>query len=319
MSKFSPEEIKKLEQILNPKEEIEKIKKRDFNHIYRSQKEVDEYIKQVEESQNNEYYNFSNVLFLCKISFNYKFKKYALFSLACFIDSASFSNAIFTYEANFQNTTFYKNALFNETIFKNEVRFTRSSFAQTANFQAIEIKGKAYFDESVFNQELLLHDSILEDYTNFEGVEFKDKVKGWNITCLGNISFKWANFRNKVNFSELKVNNGSANFHGTNFEENAYFYNSKINTLILSKSVIDKGVYFLDANIKNANRETWCIIKHEFIKQDNRIEALSYHALEMAAYDLELGKLINCKGLECIYKFIQFIVCSSISFLSRIF
>jgi hypothetical protein len=56
----------------------------------------------------------------------------------------------------------------------------------------------------------------------------------------------------------------------------------------LTKSVIEKGVYFLDATIQNSNRETWRIIKHEFIKQNNKIESLNYHALEMEEYEKEL-------------------------------
>lgn len=144
------------------------------------------------------------------------------------------------------------------------------------------------FDESVFYDEFTFHDAEIHEDGHFEAVEFKGKVNSWNLYCFKNISFKWANFRQKANFSGLNITEGFANFHGTNFEKNAYFYSGNIHEIDLTKSVIEKSVYFLDSEIKKSNRETWRIIKHEFIRQNNKIESLNYHALEMMEYEKEL-------------------------------
>ena len=132
------------------------------------------------------------------------------------------------------------------------------------------------------------HEATLGGDAFFKDVEFMGKVNSWNLVCLKDISFEWANFRQKANFSDLKVENGLVNLHGTNFEKNAYFYNGIIHQLYLDNSVIEKGVYFLGSTIRTAKRETWRIIKHEFVKQNNKIEGLRYYALEMEEYENEL-------------------------------
>ncbi len=230
---------------------------------------------------------FSNAEFNNKVSFKgIKFKKHTEFGGCVFNEYADFSECVF--EDEYWPSSFDSSVDFSHAKFEKHTTFWRKNFAGSALFCYSNFEKGVDFEGSVFNGELHLFESLINGDANFKHVECKKKVNGWDLTCLGNISFEWANFREKVNFSEMKVEIGTANFHGTNFEGNAYFYTGIFHSLDLIKSVIEKGVYFLDANIAKANRETWRIIKHEFLKQNNRIESLRYHALEMREYEIEL-------------------------------
>ena len=230
---------------------------------------------------------FKNAQFKEEVSFsNIKFMQTADFSGCTFLKYVDFQNCIFEDEFNpcsFNNIVNFKSAKF-----KKHVIFWGNHFLKKANFSYTKFYNGVDFSESIFYDEVRFHDSIIENNANFESVEFKGKVNSWNLKCSKDISFKWANFREKVNFSELKVLNGFTDFHGANFEKNAYFYTSNFYKIDLTKSVIDKGVYFLDAVILNLNRETARIVKHEFIKQNNKIESLKFHSLEMKEYEKEL-------------------------------
>lgn len=280
-------------------------------HVFNSQEELISYLQRSEEKCNqSEYgrYDFEQCVFNFKvIQWINVFDKYVSFKNATFNDEVKFnditfkdnlelggcrflkhvdfSNCVFEkelYPSSFQESVSFKNATF-----KMHITFWGKEFGGSADFSNSHFEKGVDFEDSVFNAEFKLYDSTIGDNAFFKGVEFKEKVNSWNLVCSKDISFEWANFRKKAKFPELKVN-GYMNLHGVNFEDNAYFYNAIIYNFNLTNSVIEKGVYFLGSNIENANRETWRIIKHEFIKQNNRIEGLRYHSLEMEDYENEL-------------------------------
>jgi uncharacterized protein YjbI with pentapeptide repeats len=282
-------------------------------HVFNSQKELFYYLERSKEGKwwREEYgrFDFEQCVFNFKVTqWVNIFDSYAWFKNAEFKENVTFNKAIFKQNAEFEGCRFLKHVDFSNCIF--EEQFYPTSFTKSVNFRYAKFKSHVTFSskyfknfadfsytkfykgvsfyESVFNDEFKFHDSKIYEDAFFESVEFRGKVNSWNLTCSKNISFKWANFREKANFSEMSVVNGFANFHGANFEKNAYFYSSNIHKIDLTKSVIEKGVYFLDATIQNFNRETSRIIKHEFIKQNNRIESLKYHSLEMEEYEKEL-------------------------------
>ncbi|OIV41703.1 pentapeptide repeat-containing protein [Flavobacterium johnsoniae] len=230
---------------------------------------------------------FKNAVFKENVTFNKaKFKENADFDGCRFSNHVNFSNCIF--EEQFYPGSFDNSVNFSYAKFKNHVTFWRTNFEKYADFSYSKFEKGVSYEESFFHDEFIFHNAEIHGDAHFEAVEFKGKVNSWNLYCFKNISFKWANFRQKANFSGLNITDGFADFHGTNFEKNAYFYSGQINEIDLTKSVIEKSVYFLDSEIKKANRETWRIIKHEFIRQSNKIESLNYHALEMMEYEKEL-------------------------------
>ncbi len=205
-----------------------------------------------------------------------------------------FENSQFNFDINFENKIdiLPSNVYFSNCIFKGKASFKGIIFQGEANFDNCTFKGQVDFTGCLFEKDVKFHNATFEKDCYFNESEFKGKVNAWKMTFIENVTFKWTNFRKKANLSELIAENGQVELYGVNFENNAYFYDSKIKRLDLKKSVIDKGLFFLGAEIKKAKRETSRIIKNEFLKQNNRIEALKYHQKEMSAYFIELGRNI---------------------------
>ncbi len=283
-------------------------------HVFNNQTELDYYLDRNSQDNNwrEEYgrFDFEQCIFNFKVEFwAKKFDEIVDFKNSTFNHDVSFQNCVFEKNINFDGCHFkgtanFTNAKFNDYFyapvafdkyanfssakFKNHVLFNLCYFNSNARFSKVIFNGGADFSSVTFNKDFSINDSIIKDNISFEATDFNGKINGWNLTCHKGISFIWANFRSKINLSELKVENGNANFHGANFEKNAYFYKSIISNLDLTQSVIDKSIFFLHSKIGSANRETWRIIKHEFIKQNNKIESLPYHTLEMKEYEKEI-------------------------------
>jgi uncharacterized protein YjbI with pentapeptide repeats len=277
-----------------------------YFHQFNNKSELLSYLNRPEEIWDEEKgrYDFEQCLFNCDLSsFQWvnEFEDNAIFVNANFQSNVSFKGKTFKKIADFRGCNVVNNANFSEVTFIGEYRGGnyngKVDFHKTKFHEVSEIWGGKFrreidfshchffkgvdFGDVIFENKVSFHNVTFHGNVFFTGAEFKDKVNAWNLTCGGNITFEWVNFRKKATFSTLKVEKGKANFHGSNFEGNAYFYNSVFKELDLCKSVIDKGVFFLDAKIKKANRETFRIIKHEFIKQNNQIESLKYKELEL--------------------------------------
>lgn len=286
---------------------------RHFFNVFRSQEELDDYLKRPESEWDEEKgrFDFEQCLFVVEVHF---------LQLSEFDNRVYFQNAVFKEKVSFEGKKFRKTVDFNGCRFEKEVIFKGVEFEDEANFCSFHghvsfhkarfksstffwshFQGVADFSLCIFNEYADFTDTIFEDEVDFYGAtfnkmadfeksEFRSKVNGWEMVFKDGTSFKWANFRKKVNMSSITVREGrgTLNLHGVNFESNAYFYNSDIGHLDLKKSVIEKGIFFLETKIESSNRETFRIIKHEFLKQNNRIEALKFHQREMIAHIREL-------------------------------
>lgn len=241
---------------------------------------------------------FGGCTFMGRVSFQEaQFKDTAWFG--SFYEAVTFRSAKFS-SANFLNGQFRREAFFTNSKF-NFADFRECRFLDKVDFEGSDFTGKVYFEQAKFQGRAQFANSTFFDEASFEGVEFFDKLNAWEMKFFKGADFKWGNFREKINLAELVVSDGILNMHGANFEGNAYVYNSDINLLDLSNSVIEKGIFFLGSKINNANRETYRIIKNEFISQNNRIEALKYHRLEMVEYLKELAsKIISLHSFKSI-------------------
>jgi hypothetical protein len=281
-------------------------------HIFNSKEELYCYLHRSEDGKwwREEYgrYDFEQCVFNFDVrEWVNEFDTRAWFTKATFNENASFKGVTFKDVADFNGCIFKKMTSFSETVFEGDANMC--SFYGNVNFHNAKFKAATYFwnhfvgeadfsysefskiadfSNCCFEKDVKFHDSFFECDAFFNESEFKGKVNGWKITFKQNVTFKWTDFREKVNFSQLKAENGFVEFHGSNFEQNAYFYDSKIKKLDLKKSVIDKGLFFLGAKINEVERETCRIVKNEFLKQNNRIEGLNYHSLEMIEYEKEL-------------------------------
>jgi uncharacterized protein YjbI with pentapeptide repeats len=284
-----------------------------FNKFER-QDEIVEYINRPEEEWREEKgrYDFEQCHFNYDVDFGFflrEFNEIVHFTNSTFNENVSFKGVVFKKMADFNGCVFKKTTSFKESIFEGDVNmssfvgdvnfyktkfnadtFFWKLFEGEANFAHSRFKNPTNFSKCVFKKNVKFHDAIFKSEANFNESEFRGKVNAWKMVFSQNVTFKWSDFRQKANFSQLKAIDGHVEFYGSNFESNAYFYGSEINTLDLKKSVIDKGLFFLGADINIIKRETARIIKNEFIKQNNKIEALKFHAKEMEAYKLELNE-----------------------------
>jgi len=226
----------------------------------------------------------------------------------------------FKFDVNFENAkrVISEHVYFSNSVFYGKTSFNGIIFQKKANFDNCTFKKQVDFSNCIFENDINLFDSKFQKNSSFIACEFKGKVNAWNMSFSENVTFKWTNFRSKVNLSDLKAKYGKVELYGVNFEGNAYFYNSKIKNLDLKKSVIDKGLFYLGAEISVIKRETARIIKNEFLNQNNRIEALKYHQKEMIAYFKELTtNIFRPNSLNSFFKSLGDITILIINFISN--
>lgn len=278
--------------------------------------------------EGNEELNFHDSKFMFNVNFHeiiQKFESTVIFKKVRFERKVSFDNVIFMKEVKFENCYFSEAVTFQKTIFNEKVSFT--NFYQNVSFKSAEFNSLVSFPEIFqneidlsfskfkedlnlsnrrFDQELHINNSTFLGSLNFKNTTFKKKVNAWNLTVNSDFTCKWANFREKLNLTDSFISKGKTDFFGTNFENNAYFYNTNFKRIDLKNSVIEKSVYFLGSKIKKSNRETNRIIKNHFVKQNNRIESLKFHQKEMSSY---IGELLadsfnNIKKIR-VWKFLK--------------
>jgi uncharacterized protein YjbI with pentapeptide repeats len=170
-------------------------------------------------------------------------------------------------KCNFKGTVFEKDVNFKEARFYEDVFFLKSQFSGNANFEAVIFYGDAYFVRSTFSGD-----------ANFYFVKFSEASGIFmKASFFGYVNFKTSIFEKKANFRE--------SFFGGN---NAIFWGARFSIISLKGAIFENNSQLKGASINKGDRETYRIIKHEFLKINNRIDALEYHKREMKAYWREL-------------------------------
>ncbi len=104
----------------------------------------------------------------------------------------------------------------------------------------------------------MFNDKIIFKNTTFEGVVYFDK-------------------KEKKEEEELK-----ADFSYCSFEKHGYFMNRKFKKIDLYGVHIERNLFFLGAEVETVDdKETYRVIKNEFYKQSNSIEAHQYYVKEL--------------------------------------
>ena len=176
------------------------------------------------------------------------------------------------------------NASFKGTVFQKGSRFSANFYCSNESIST-DFSG-ARFDEDVnfmpsnFEKRLNFASAIFQGTANFNSI---------NSAFSSNCDFTSAEFKKRVDFD------GSswiqAKFNYAEFNDFISFKNSRINYLCLTKANVNGKSDFIGATIKDGDRETFRIIKNEFIKINNGVEALRYKSKEMASYERELRGL----------------------------
>lgn len=193
-----------------------------------------------------------------------------------FTGGADFSAATFSENAYFEFATFNGNAYFSGATFSGNTDFRKATFNGDAYFRKATFSGYAYFESTTFNGDACFRKATFNGNTDFRSATFSEKT-----------DFQSVRFQNKVDWIETKFIK-HVYFSDAHFEHPVIFSNITFGYLDLTGATFDKYALFKDAKIKEGNRETFRIIKNEFMKVNNRIDALLFHTREMEAFEREL-------------------------------
>ncbi|MBU3013689.1 hypothetical protein KO488_02890 [Poseidonibacter lekithochrous] len=173
------------------------------------------------------------------------------------------------------------------------------------NKNEIEIQ-KVEITNSVFKENFKLHHAKIERF-ELEDIDFEKNadffkssfIKGIleenkeENTKTDDIGFKSINFKKLALFGDTKFFKKMV-FRYVTFEGHNHFKSAELYKGIdLEYTNIQKEINFYGIDIKDkktTSQETYRIIKHQFEKLGNKIEANKYHALELEQKRIELEK-----------------------------
>ncbi len=256
--------------------------------------------------------NFSKSKFETIADFNKaNFNNKVDFHLSTFNDSVYFLEAYFKGTVCFKGVKIYGEANFHEAIFEDYVDFPNAKFKSDSNFRFLTFKDKVDFSETKFEGNADFYNTLFMSKAIFTNAQFSGDT-GFVSAYFQDLSFFInTKFYSKVDFFSAIFDNDasfhSTQFHGlaifakvsflkntlfesSSFMGNATFLNSlfKGELNIFSGAIFSTHCVFQGAEIHNPSREIYCIRKHECLKYNNRIDALTFHQKEMHAYWNEL-------------------------------
>ena len=174
--------------------------------------------------------------------------------------------------------------------FLDGMKFQHTTFEGNLTLLSLNFKDEFVFDYCNFNKEVyceLNHKEITSfeakniDLT-FENCKFNENFLMCDLDFSDcSLSFENTMFNNLVDFHNTTF--GNVNFTNTRFNDFAVFTDCIFHKPLNLRNTIFKGeANFLDIKFTQlSNQETSRLIKHQFEKLNNKIEANKYHALEM--------------------------------------
>ncbi|HIV48501.1 MAG TPA: pentapeptide repeat-containing protein [Candidatus Helicobacter avicola] len=151
------------------------------------------------------------------------------------------------------HTTFMGNVTLQCRYFNSDVFFQECEFHQNFSAMACNFRGNVYFDNAKFDRFFIATDSA-----------FMQKVGFWNVI------FKEIPNFSRVSFDKLDF----VNFVGIDIEDSY----DKTKELIRNES----------SDISKDLRDSFRIIKHSLIRQDNLLDASKFHRIELYCKEIEL-------------------------------
>ena len=204
-----------------------------------------------------------------------------------FKGKVSFVNAVFDNEVLFGRSFFHDELILNGSDFEKSVRFHGCQFSKGIQCVDTTFVGLADFYEAEFLSEQLFERTDFLGITVFSNTIFREKVT-WLYNKVSSdtiISFESAEFEQALDISRA------------NFFCRLRFWNVQVHNPIPDNHTaysVSKGK---SHRIENGNqsyeglktlRESYRIIKQEFLKEGNSIDYLRFKALEMKVYEREL-------------------------------
>ncbi|UXP31271.1 pentapeptide repeat-containing protein [Reichenbachiella agarivorans] len=239
---------------------------RDLNYCFDGKKKI--FVKSALDlsKSNNSGLDLSYCIFEKQVSINNSNHEYEMYLINCeFRQGVNFSKAIFKNNVRFHNSKFYGKTDFTNTSFKKLVDFYFAEFIEDQQFHLTDFEGTTIFSNTTFHKSIqFLHNKVVPNsYISFENAIFHNglDISRSNFWCT--IQFWGVNF-DKTQLNKLQESN---------------LYQNDLLTVSGSQSNVSA--------LKRV-RETFRLIKHEFRKQGNNINAQLFHRLEMKVYSEEI-------------------------------
>lgn len=208
-----------------------------------------------------------------------------------FRGSVSFSDCTFKKELDLSQSNFPGNVRFHRSIFNESLIVVNTSFEKLVDFYYADFKKNQRFHLTDFNDTAIfsnttfhgavqfLHNKVAsKSYISFESAVFKMGFDLSRSNFLCNLKF-WGIINENTNFKQLCNNE-------------LYLFNYSQNTASKSQLAAIKKI-----------RESFRVIKQAFRSENNNVDALDYHKLEMAALKFELGLQKNKRSERLILFF----------------
>ncbi|MDD5158625.1 MAG: hypothetical protein PHI47_09680 [Sulfuricurvum sp.] len=224
---------------------------------------------------------------------------------------------------NFQNCEFEQISLLNDiTIIHIDLNLTSIKMLQLVKTEILDNEiNKIELNNCEINEMTIIDSTFKRDFTIY-----KTKI---NIIAIKNVDFEVLSEFNEVTFQEefdlseitykgfalfdKCIFNTKAKFEYIIFEKFVSFRGSIFNKgLNLDYTSGDKEINFFGINgleskesRKNTSRETYRIIKYNFEKIGNKIEANYYHTLELARYRNDIWKHSLLDGIVSFFHWLS--------------
>lgn len=167
----------------------------------------------------------------------------------------SFSGAVISDAANFNNTTFQRNVTFVGTRFIGPADFSNSNFDKISNFSNSRFDEGATFDYAAFNNDVDFTTTIFNKFGSFQDVRFEGMAEFFLSQFNGiYANFVSTNFLKDADFTSSQFDT-FLSFRGTKMEKNADFHAAKFND----------GVDFLNSTFLGYTRFYRCHFIEESI------------------------------------------------------
>lgn len=217
-----------------------------------------------------------------------------------------YDNSQFSDKVDLSNCDFYGELLFIKCVFDEDVSFKAASFNGKTSFEDSKFNSKVRFHWAKFKVSTTFRNTVFEDLVDFYCATF-EKTQQFHLTDFLSIAiFSNVIFEKQVQFLYNKVNNNTIiSFESSNFKQSLdlsrsnfwcklNFWASRINPSpdelwLYETDEVEEKKLSSDVNALKRLRESFRIIKYQFRKEGNNIEAINFHKVEMELYRQELN------------------------------
>ena len=149
-------------------------------------------------------YDFSNTLFFYCVDFNDSyFGASSKFAQTAFMSNTDFSKTRFIKEANFFGTTFTMGAKFSKAVFNGKADFSKSTFCEDGNFSQVTFNMYSSFDYANFNMFARFYKAFFTGDASFIMMNFNLDTYFSGATFTNHTSFLKATFHIQPIFASI--------------------------------------------------------------------------------------------------------------------